>query len=1086
MNVDNRVVMSATVHILCGPAWSGTSARLLERYRAVASDPGAALWLGPTRRAVQAVRESLLAGPCLLAPRLFTFQDFAEEIIRANDAAAQPLSDAQRRLLVDDIIAEMLQGKELPYFDRVADTRGFTEGVFALLAELRRAGARPEHLADIGGDKARQCARLYENYEERLRRQHLLDHEGRTWHARALFGCGLRRPFESVRAVFVDGFADFTPAQAEILVHLCDWVEELWLALPGEEGDERTELFARPRAVAERLASGGRKPPDLRESGGLRPPLASAPPAALTHVERQLFRPLRSVVRSGDADGLLLIEAPGMLGEVRLVAREVKSLLLQGTPAEEILLAARELVPYADLVHEVFAEYGIPLEVEGAEPLARDPALAALLRALRVPEDGWPFAAVTALLRSGYFRPDWPETREVPDVAQRAEALLRLLGQSRHREAYLRAVDKWADDPVPAPPDEQAEASRRQRISRLAGQCRPFLQRFFAAWDSAPGRAPLDRHVDWLRHFAADLGITGAAEAQERAAAALHRFWDELAAWERLARRLHGGPRLIDRAHFHRLLTTLAAGAGMARTPRGPGRVRFLSADIARGLSADHVFVLGLGEHSFPRLAAAEPIFDEQERQSLKAAGLDVRGVSDLMPDEMLLFYGIVTRARQRLVLSYPAVDEKGQSLLPSSFLAALLDCFEPDTVPVRRQRMLIEGYGRNDPLSPAEHRVRAASALAAGQRLPPGLPHDLAANLRAAALVADRRFRADEHNPYDGLLRHPAVLAELRERFAGDKVISPTALETYIACPFRFLLEDVLHLEPLEEPGEDIEASDRGLVFHRALAWLHGYLKERGIHGPTADVDRLIRERLDEEVKKHSGHGSRAAEALWQIEGKRLQRKAARYRADWQKFVATWAELKVVPQPAYLEKGFGMAPVEGDEPAPPLVIECDGIEVRLGGRIDRVDVAEAEAGTFFWIVDYKTGRSANYSAASLRTFARLQLTLYALAVERVLCADRAARPLGLAYWLVTDTGPKVVLPTRSPHAWFKSAEEWDRVRRLLEGLVTDLVRHIRAGDFPLAPRSETCTDTCPYSQVCRISQERGLGKTWELALPVV
>jgi ATP-dependent helicase/nuclease subunit B len=514
--------------------------------------------------------------------------------------------------------------------------------------------------------------------------------------------------------------------------------------------------------------------------------------------------------------------------------------------------------------------------------------------------------------------------------------------------------------------------------------------------------------------------------------------------------------------------------------------VRFLSAEIGRELPAEHIFVLGLGERSFPRLAAAEPIFDESERQSLKAAGLDVRGADDRMPDEMLLFYGIITRARRRLVLSYPAVDDKGQALLPSSFLAALLDCFEPGAIPVRRQRMLIEGLGRDEPLSPAEYRVHATTALAAGRRLPAGLSRDLAAGLRAAALLADRRFRANEHNPYDGLLRHPAVLAELRDRFSGEKVISPTALETYIACPFRFLLEDVLHLEPLEEPDENIEGSDRGLVFHRALAGLHRYLKEHGIHGPTAEVDRLIRERLDEEVRQHAGHASRAAEALWQIEGRRLQRKAARYRADWEKFVKTWTELDMVPRPLYLEKGFGMAPADGDEPAPPLVIEADGVAVRLGGRIDRVDVAETEAGTFFWIVDYKTGRSANYSAASLRTFARLQLTLYALAAERVLFADRGARPLGLAYWLVTDTGPKVVLPTRSPHAWFKSADEWAKVRRLLEGLVADLVKHIRAGDFPLEPRSETCTETCPYAQVCRITQGRRTEKTWELALPVL
>jgi ATP-dependent helicase/DNAse subunit B len=615
-------------------------------------------------------------------------------------------------------------------------------------------------------------------------------------------------------------------------------------------------------------------------------------------------------------------------------------------------------------------------------------------------------------------------------------------------------------------------------------RCRPFLTRFFAAWDGAPGKAPLAHHIDWLRRFAADLGISPDSASDERDAAALRLFWDELAAWEQFAQQLHGEHRPLDRPHFSRLLGTLASQAGLARTPRGPGRVRFLSAEIARGAPADHVFVLGLGERSFPRLAAAEPIFDEQERQSLRSAGLDLRGVSDLMPDEMLLFYGVVTRARRRLVLSYPAVDEKGQVLLPSSFLLALLDCFEPGAVPRVRRRMLIEGFDHDDPLSPAEYRVRAARELAAGRRLPTGLPRDLAANLRAAALVAERRFDDGEHNPYDGLLRHPAVVAELRERFGGEKVISPTALETYVACPFRFLLEDVLHLEPLEEPGEEIEGSDRGLVFHRALAWLHRHLKERGIVGPAAEVDRLIRERLDEEVKSHSGHASRAAEALWQIEGRRLQRKAARYRADWEKFVGTWAELNVVPLPEYLEKGFGMADSDGE--APPLVIADGDVEVRLGGRIDRVDLAETDAGTFFWIVDYKTGRSANYSSASLKTFARLQLTLYALAAERVLLAGRGARPLGLAYWLVTDNGPKVVLPARSPHAWFRSADEWAKVCRLLEGLVVELVRHIRAGDFPLAPRSDTCTETCPYSQVCRITQGRRVEKRWALALPAV
>src|SRR3954449_6345958 len=100
--------MAAAVHVLCGPAASGKTQRLLRRYRAAArQDPGSALWLAPTRRAAEALRPLLAeGGPALLAPGLFTLQDFAEELIRANDPAARPLSHPQRRLLADDLVAD--------------------------------------------------------------------------------------------------------------------------------------------------------------------------------------------------------------------------------------------------------------------------------------------------------------------------------------------------------------------------------------------------------------------------------------------------------------------------------------------------------------------------------------------------------------------------------------------------------------------------------------------------------------------------------------------------------------------------------------------------------------------------------------------------------------------------------------------------------------------------------------------------------------------------------------------------------------------------------------------------------------------
>jgi ATP-dependent helicase/DNAse subunit B len=496
---------------------------------------------------------------------------------------------------------------------------------------------------------------------------------------------------------------------------------------------------------------------------------------------------------------------------------------------------------------------------------------------------------------------------------------------------------------------------------------------------------------------------------------------------------------------------------------------------------------MGLGERSFPRLTAPEPFFDEQERQAFRQAGLDFSSADDLMPAEMLLFYLVVTRASRRLVVSYPAVDEKGQALLPSSFLQALLDCFQPGAIPVLRRRMLIESYDRDQPLSPAEYRVRAAGNLAAATPLPAALAADLRANLVAAADLARLRFREKTYTPYDGLFRNPAVIAELHSLFGPQRVFSPTALEDYIACPFRFFLGHVLHLEPLEEPREEIESTDRGLAFHRALSRLHKHLREAGIHQPTEVVDRHLPMQLHQAVEECAVDASPASAALWRLEGQRLLRVALRYRSHWARFREPWLTLGVEPQPHFFEIDFGLPSPDGSGPTPPLIIRMDGVEVRISGRIDRVDIAQLSDGVGFWIIDYKTGRSSHYTGADLKEFRRLQLTLYALAVEEVLLAGQGARPLGLAYWLVTDTGPKVALPAYPKQlCWLEETDRWREVRRQLEQWVVLLVSNIRQGAFPLKPRSERCTETCDFCQMCRIAQSRSVEKTWELPLPTV
>src|SRR5438874_6520269 len=110
--------MPATVHLVLGPPGADRTARLAAAFRqAAAAGFGSALFLLPTRRHADEVRERLAAeSPAVLAPLVSDVQAFADELVRANDPAIRPLSDLDRRLLLDAVLAELREAGELPYF----------------------------------------------------------------------------------------------------------------------------------------------------------------------------------------------------------------------------------------------------------------------------------------------------------------------------------------------------------------------------------------------------------------------------------------------------------------------------------------------------------------------------------------------------------------------------------------------------------------------------------------------------------------------------------------------------------------------------------------------------------------------------------------------------------------------------------------------------------------------------------------------------------------------------------------------------------------------------------------------------------
>ena len=302
--------MPARVTILCGPARSGKTERLLTRYRAALAGrpPGSALWLAPTWRAADEIRQRLLDEtlPGCFLPGVMTFEKFAEAVLHAAELPIRPMTRLMKRELVRQIISEQSSRGRLGHFQSIAKTAGLVDLVCEFISELKRLEIWPDEFrracqARGLADKDTELSEIYDVYQNALREHGLFDAEGRFWSARDVLAKG-RRGVRDERyplgtavlpallspllplLVVADGFTDFTRTQHEILEILAGRAEEMFVTLPLEAEPRRDDLFAKPLKTLDELRR--------RHRGATVEQLARTTEPdwpALAHLERTLF-----------------------------------------------------------------------------------------------------------------------------------------------------------------------------------------------------------------------------------------------------------------------------------------------------------------------------------------------------------------------------------------------------------------------------------------------------------------------------------------------------------------------------------------------------------------------------------------------------------------------------------------------------------------------------------------------------------------------------------------------------------------------------------------------------------------------------
>ena len=1089
------------MEILTGPACSGKTSALLHWYRAAILKaqcerrPGRTLWLSPTHRVCQQVTQQLWANSAsvILAPQVMTFDGFADRILQFSETVTRPLPPVMQRVLVRHLIDNHVATGRLKYFGGIAQTSGFLDVVLGLISELKREEAWPEHFQAAceqrGASRSDlELGSLYAAYQEQLKTQNRYDAEGRFWSARDRLVKGFWEPFPEFELVVVDGFSDYTHTQYEILGLLAQRSARMLVSLPWEDTTLRPDLFAKPKMSIERLGKvatcQSRAAPVPGDLSGI------SLPAGIRHLAQQLFSNPREIVASNDGDGVEILAATGMQGEVRAIAERVKRLLVGEVAARDITVAFRPLTDYAPLVREVFSNAGIPFQCMAAEPLIRQPLIKTLLSVLQLELEDWPFERLYGLLNSGWFRPNWRDwsPRHSP---RNIAGLLRKLKIPNGRTAIVAAFDAARVLAESAPEDDPQSqlafkiAQSTNCLLRLSDLLAPLRQKLNAR--------------DWaevLTHIARELGIAPLSEEVDGVEAneAWASFQDLLFVAAGTEEMLGQGRRPLGLSEICAELSDLLQHQTMPTPPRRAGVVEILDAAQIRGLDVPFLFLGGLTESSFPLRGGDSFLYTEADRRELNAHGLTLGHRTAQTQAEMLLFYSIVTRARQRLTLSYPVVSLDGQPLSASPYLTALRDLFTPGAIKQVRIEQLDPVPEVSDMLSLSDLRVVATSealqrrprwfqTLAAAQNYAHWNP---AYSILAAVDMSVARFQTRGFTGFEGLITQPANLRYLQERFSPQQEFSATQLEGYATCPFRFWASDVLKVREVDAPGQFTDFGRRGDIVHEILRELHSQLEPTNEAIPESAVEtfrKLLTERLGQELT-----GSDLLAALLRIEQRLLDEWGHEYADQWASYHETIRDSAgAFLKPALFEVSFGTPHTQdlAAESRPYLTLGSAQNETRIRGRIDRIDVGEVSGQPVFNIIDYKTGRKPSTTASQMTSGRSLQLVLYALATQRLNLVGNNSLPLQAGYWCLRETGwapvnkpPKAGPNGLEPHA------DWLALVDVLDELVPRLAAGIRAGHFPVYNTDSTCMSYCPYRTVCRVTQIRplaeSLAKHWE------
>ena len=748
--------------------------------------------------------------------------------------------------------------------------------------------------------------------------------------------------------------------------------------------------------------------------------------------------------------------------EGREVCSRVIGLVANGVRLDRIGVFFPAPDPYLRIIEQQFGAAGIPANGPDPRRLADSVAGRTLLGGLALPEQRWRRDRVMSVISGGPLRFDGASVRP-GDWDQ----LSRDAGVVIDHADWRRKIEY----------DEQRTA---ERITKLQGG---------AQSDSVAYQLQRlnDRVVDGKRLMAFVDGLHAMVRAVEQA----DTWPTKCAAATALLQSLLGEERQHtswpdhEQESFARVedaLVRLAALDAIEPTPSHGVFQRALRTelDVARGRHGrfgegvvfgpigtaighdlDAVFVVGCSEGLLPMPRRDDAILPD----AVRTKSLDqLESRAERLHHQHRAFLAVLAAAPAgRRILSFPRGDlRSNRRALPSRWLLDTASALAGRVVHATDfdELELVDTVGSfASGITAAAHAgslderdlVAVGNDAAAGAAI---LDHELAVLIGNGWNMQTARASSD-FTEFDGNLSARVGTEVFPLPGIGDRALSPSRLETWASCGFRYFLNYVLEVSDRDDPErtDEISALDRGSLIHSTLEQFIGEALRDGAPSPQQAWSPEARARLhviaDDQCLEYESTGRTGRRVSWRVRRDDLHDLLDAFLLADNEFRRSH-----LATPVDVELDLGVR--SGD--VVPITLP-DGSSITLRGMIDRVDTT---ADGRVLVNDYKSGKGKKYDGLDDDPFidgTTLQLGMYAKGAMQATGKSEAAAH----YWLVERDGEQ-----RLGYAW--TDEKRERFHEVLTAITSGIANGVFAaspGEWDSWRLTNANCGYCDFDSVC-------------------